>query len=121
MMPTPFMNPHHPSRHALNALVFTSLLLAAQVALHAEPVRATPADAFVDSTGVNIHLHYNDTIYGDFSKVKAALKEVGVRHVRDGLVDSTWQPYFERINELAAAGVRFTFITSVGRQAECLL
>lgn len=76
-------------------------------------MRATPADAFVDSIGVNIHLHYNDTIYGDFPKLKGALAEVGVRHVRDGLVDSEWQPYFERVNELAAAGIRFTFITDM--------
>lgn len=79
----------------------------------AAPVTATSADAFVDSIGVNIHLHYNDTIYGDFPKLKSALKEVGVRHVRDGLTDSTWQPYFERVNELAAEGIKFTFITSL--------
>ncbi len=79
----------------------------------AAPVAATPADAFVDSIGVNIHLHYDNTIYGDFPKVKSALAEVGVRHVRDGLVDSKWQPYFDRVNELAAAGIRFTFITSL--------
>ena len=79
----------------------------------AAPVAATPADAFVESIGVNIHLHYNDTIYGDFPKLKGALKEVGVRHVRDGLVDSKWQPYFDRVNELAAAGIKFTFITSL--------
>ena len=48
------------------ALAFTSLLLAAL--LRSEPVRATAADAFVDSIRVNIHLHYNDTIYGDFAK-----------------------------------------------------
>jgi len=105
-----FMNQPIPLRRAV-ALTFTSLLLAAP--LRSEPVRATPADAFVDSIGVNIHLHYNDTIYGDFPKVKAALAETGVRHVRDGLVDSGWQPYFDRVNELAAAGLRFTFITSL--------
>ena len=40
-------------------------------------MRATPADAFVDSIGVNIQLHYNDTIYGDFAKVRNALGEDG--------------------------------------------
>jgi len=107
------MNPHHPCRRAVTALAFSSLVIAMQLPLHAESVRATPADAFVDSIGVNIHLHYNDTIYGDFAKVKSAFAEVGVRHVRDGLVDSGWQPYFERVNELAAAGIRFTFITGL--------
>ncbi len=107
------------SRRSLPALAFTALLLVATLPLPAEAVRATPADALVDSIGVNIHLHYNDTMYGDFPKVKSALTEAGVRHVRDGLVDSDWQPFFERVNELAAAGIRFTFITSL--KHECIV
>ena len=79
----------------------------------ADPVTASAADAFVDSIGVNIHLHYNDTIYGDFQKVKGGLQNLGVRHVRDGLVDTGWQPYLDGHNELAAAGIRCTFIVSL--------
>lgn len=88
-----------------------ALVMSAQAV--AAPVTATAADGFVESIGVNIHLHYNDTIYGDFPKLKSALAEVGVRHVRDGLVDSTWQPYFNRVNELGAAGIKFTMITNL--------
>lgn len=77
------------------------------------PVAASEADRFVDRIGVNIHLHYHDTIYGDFAKVKSALLELGVRHVRDGLVDSQWPPYYDRNRELAAAGIRCTFITGL--------
>ena len=100
--------------HTATTAVLSSALVGWLLAsADAAPVSATPADAFVNSIGVNIHVHYNDTIYGDFPKLKSALKEVGVRHVRDGLVDSTWKPYFERVNELAATGIRFTFITSL--------
>lgn len=106
--PTPFRLAPSAVIACLAALAF---LLPAPAA--AASVAATSADAFVDSIGVNIHLHYDNTIYGEFSKVKAALAETGVRHVRDGLVDSKWPPYFERVNDLAAAGIRFTFITSL--------
>lgn len=76
-------------------------------------LQATRADDFVESLGVNIHLHYDNTIYRDFPKVKQALRALGVRHVRDGLVDSEWLPFYERHNELAAAGIRGTFITNL--------
>ena len=78
----------------------------------AEPQPATPADAFVDSLGVNVHLHYTDTVYWDFGKLKAALKELGVRHIRDGLVYNGRKEYYERHRELGAAGVRSTLIVS---------
>ncbi len=76
-------------------------------------VTATEADRFVDEIGVNVHLHYNDTVYGDFAKVKAALLDLGVRHVRDGLVYSGWKPYYDGNRELASAGNKCTFITSL--------
>jgi hypothetical protein len=72
-----------------------------------------PADRLVDSVGVNIHLHYNKTAYRDhFPLIKRRLLELGVRHVRDGLIDTTWRPYFDRHNELGEAGIKGTFITS---------
>ena len=103
----------HSARASLTAILSSALLGWLPAPASAAPVAATPADAFVDSIGVNIHLHYDNTIYGDFPRVKSALQEVGVRHVRDGLVDSKVEPYFERVNELAAAGIKFTFITSL--------
>ena len=47
------------------------------------------ADHFVDSVGVNVHLHYDGTPYRDqFDLIKSRLLELGVRHVRDGLIDT---------------------------------
>ncbi|MPZ18556.1 MAG: hypothetical protein GEV06_11675 [Luteitalea sp.] len=71
------------------------------------------ADRFVDAAGVNIHLHYDNTPYrSQFPLIKRRLIELGVRHVRDGLVDTTWQGYYDRLNELGAAGIKGTFVTS---------
>jgi hypothetical protein len=73
---------------------------------------ATPADArgFVDTIGVNTHLYYSDTIYNDFSMVKQRLGELGVRHVRDQFDPDRRQYFFDRVNNLAAAGIRSTLI-----------
>lgn len=74
---------------------------------------ARPADRLADSIGVNIHTHYNDTIYKEFDKLKTALQDMGIRHVRDGLVDSNWTPYYDRLNELGRAGIKTTIITGL--------
>jgi hypothetical protein len=73
---------------------------------------ADSADAFVDSAGVNVHLHYTDTSYGNFTAVEQALKNLGIRHIRDGLIDTAWTPYYDRLNELGRAGIKSTLVTS---------
>ena len=56
-------------------------------AAKAEPARS--ADAFVDFVGVNTHVGYADTTYGDYEGIlKPRLLELGVRHIRDGTFDS---------------------------------
>ena len=75
--------------------------------LDARPANA--AGAFVDSIGVNVHLTYLSTAYGNFAAVKAALTDLGVRHIRDGAcAGCKWM--YSRFHELAAAGIRATLI-----------
>lgn len=73
-------------------------------------VDARAADAFVDSIGVNVHLTYADTTYADYeSVIKPRLRELGVRHLRDGCQrDNT--TYYQRIRELGEVGMRFSLI-----------
>lgn len=77
-----------------------------------KPVSARPADAFVDSVGVNVHLHYYDTAYADFAgRVLPGLRELGVRHIRDGVcpVEDDTKP--GRLRTLfTELGVRATLI-----------
>jgi hypothetical protein len=73
-----------------------------------------PADAIVESVGVNVHLHHNDTLYYDnFPLVRSRLHELGVRHVRDGLIDTTWTEYYARHNQLGREGIGGTFIAAM--------
>jgi len=82
---------------------------------------AKSADAFVGTVGVNVHLHYTDTVYANFPAVESALKSLGVRHIRDGMVDTKWQPFYDRHNELGRAGIKADFITAPKLDASILL
>jgi len=68
-----------------------------------QPARSTAA--FRDSVGVNVHLNYFNSSYGQFGPVKDALADLGVRWVRDGLC-TTCRVQHGRLDALAAAGIR---------------
>jgi hypothetical protein len=72
--------------------------------LHVE--QASSAAAFVDSVGVQTHMSYLDTPYGDWSRVMAELNILGVRHIRDALPLNA--AYIKGHQQLAAAGIRCT-------------
>lgn len=69
--------------------------------------QARPAYSFLDSVGLNTHIRYYDTAYGNFPLIQQRLKELGVRHIRDGGSDPVW---IQRINELAQAGIKSTIV-----------
>ncbi len=102
---------------ALAALFVAFALLAAGAgsplagrAAAATATAAKPADSFVDSIGVNTHTAYDWTAYGSgFDLVKQRLSELGVRHIREVLVPEKPEQY-QRLNELAAIGIRSTLV-----------
>lgn len=98
------------------ALTLAALLLALPAARPSadspQAETAKSADSFVDSVGVNVHIHYNDTPYGDFDSLRRVLKDLGVRHIRDGVIDTTWQPFYDRLNELGRLGIKADLVTS---------
>lgn len=69
--------------------------------------QAQSAYSFVDSIGINTHLRYYDTSYGNYPLIKQRLLELGIRHIRDGGSDPTW---IQRTNELGALGIRSTIV-----------
>lgn len=79
--------------------------------------QAKSADSLINTIGVNTHLHYADTVYNRFDDlVKPKLVELGVRHVRDGAMTypgiSRESFFYQRVRQLADAGIQFNFITS---------
>ncbi len=67
-----------------------------------------------------MHLHYNNTSYNNFPAVRKALVDLGVRHIRDGLIDTAWTPYYDRLNALGQAGIKSILITSTKQSAALL-
>jgi hypothetical protein len=71
---------------------------------------AQSAFDFVNSIGVNTHLNYFDTGYGNFPFVERELKSIGILHLRDGVhlqnadYNST---LYGRWVQLGRSGVRF--------------
>ncbi len=95
-------------------LLFTSIMLTfsfyKQVVPHAHAAgeQAKSADSFVDSFGVNTHLNYTDTAYGQYdSLIKPKLQELGVRHIRDGGTSPT---FINQLKDLAGVGIRSDLI-----------
>ncbi len=91
-MPFNLPRPSSISHHTLVGIAsfFTALLCTN--AAHAAPVPAAQADAFVDQIGVNIHVKENGPYNAgtNNSVLTAALSNLGVRHVRDGLDIYNW-------------------------------
>jgi hypothetical protein len=95
-------------------------LLAASVIFILRPVEevlpsVSSAGSFVDSIGVNTHLGYFDTAYGNYPLIKEKLTALGVRHARDGAVltndPSHSQTIYGRYKDLnTSLGIEFDLI-----------
>ena len=93
--------------------------LAAAPAASASPVAPRSATAFYDSVGVLTHIVYYDTAYGDWPRIVARLRELGVRHIRDGIFANPtlqwhdWNDrYYSAVESAASQGMRFTFVVN---------
>ncbi|NAZ84568.1 hypothetical protein [Kineococcus indalonis] len=67
------------------------------------------AEGFVDSVGVGIHVAYLDTSYGQVDTV-ALLKDLGVKHVRDGLGSNDSVP-IATMKEIGQAGIGINWVS----------
>jgi hypothetical protein len=77
-------------------------------------VSAVPADQFLESVGVNTHLHFGDTVYANFPAVRARLRELGVRWIRDGMCGGC-TTYLDRLGVLAGDGIKTQLIFGAPR------
>jgi hypothetical protein len=82
---------------------------------HPNAGRTIRVSDFVESLGVNTHMHYTDGDYADFKAVLDNLRYLGMRHVRDG-VPNPDVPGWGALNYrfLAEAGFKFNLIASGG-------
>jgi hypothetical protein len=70
------------------------------------------ASTFWDTIGINVHMAYYQTAYGNVSLVLNDLAYIGVNNVRDNFIDWGFiQPAYQ---QLAANGIKIDFILPVG-------
>jgi hypothetical protein len=69
------------------------------------PVAARGVYEFASSVGVNVHTTYNNTPYGDHDRVAGALRRLGIRHIRDGLVADRDHDQYPFLRRLADEGI----------------
>jgi hypothetical protein len=97
------------SRRQLLALTAVLAALALAPAARGATTQARPADAVVESIGVNTHLGYTDTPYDDFAMVEQRLRELGIRYIREGV--SLERPdVYSRLRTLAGDGIHLDAI-----------
>ena len=78
------------------------------------------ASSFADSVGVNVHLAAQESAYGDLLRVRTAIKQLGVRHVRDALLNSNVEDYYTGLTLMARDGVHALLYTDVSQTAAML-
>ena len=109
------------SRRLAVAAALALVLVAAGVAVVAtrEPEPARPpvlrsveleAEDFLDSIGVVGHFQYADTAYGRATEAVARLRELGVRHLRDGM-PAPGQPLAAGLRAVRATGIGATLVS----------
>lgn len=72
-----------------------------------------PAWSFVQSIGINIHGHYTGTVYENHTLIEQRLKELGIKHIRDGLINTKWTPYYAFHERLGKAGIRGLYMVDL--------
>ncbi len=104
------------------ASLLLPLAMASSYAGAQQAEQPVPADTFVDSVGINVHLSYTRTLYfSNFPLIQQSLLALGVRHVRDGMVDfGPKSYYYDRHNALGRLGVHGEFTTSTTQTADLL-
>lgn len=99
-------------RALVGILVVSALATAAFGQMPMQSVKASAADTFVDSIGVNTHMLYQNTLYYTaWPQVFNDLQEMGVRHIRDGYFNVNWgPPYTTEHQQLAQSGIRTDYV-----------
>jgi hypothetical protein len=92
---------------AANDAALVTASAAAQTTSSSEAARR--AAGFVDFVGVNVHLGYYWTLYGDNTAVQNLLTGLGVRHIRDGMSPG-WTNLCSEFSQLASHGIHSDFI-----------
>jgi hypothetical protein len=96
------------ARAAASLATGICVLASATTVQASDPVRAIPANAFIDTLGVVTHVNYTDGAYINVRNVADNLAWLGIHHVRD-YTPGPSAP-FSSYAYLAQRGVKFNFL-----------
>ena len=96
---------------AVLVIIAVSAALLQQCRGQPAPIGTATATDFHNAVGVNLHLQYGDTPYGDLKRVEDALTFLDLQHVRDSAFRRGAEA-FGRYVALAQRGVHFDLIFS---------
>lgn len=111
------------SRVTAAILILVAVLLGSGILATRRTSRPRPpatVDALLQSIGVNVHLSYFDTSYGNFPLLRLRLEQLGLRHLRDGAC-SGCPTQQQEIAELGREGYRFDLLMGSPQQGEAKL
>jgi len=80
-----------------------------------------PASQFVDSIGINTHLHYGPLYTDDFPLVLRRLRELGVHHIRNGLQATKKPEFYDRVKAVNDAGIKVLWILKADQPSDLVL
>jgi hypothetical protein len=106
------------------SMLVVGIALAILLVMGCKPAQDVPArmsDDFVETIGVNTHLHFLDSAYDDrYPMVRAKLSDLGVRHARNGAILTSSSRlndlFYGRLRNLAALGIRFNMSVDPRRE-----
>lgn len=78
------------------------------IIIEAQGILAKPADAFVESIGVNTHWGSSNVYTKNYTTLKAKLGECGIRYLRDGAYA---QAYVRAMDLYQSLGIRTNMLT----------
>lgn len=88
------------TRVGLIAAVLAPATLYAQVR-----VQAHATERFIDSMGINVHMEYTTSSYGNYGLINERLRELGMRHIRDE-INNTTDPFVDELNTIGTLGYK---------------
>jgi hypothetical protein len=101
---------------SLRPAIALCLLLAGFAAPGAHAAKPRSASTLHDSVGVSTHIVYYSTAYGNWPLLVDRLRELGIRHLRDGTYanpEPQWrvwnEKYYRSVEYAADRGMRFLF------------
>lgn len=102
----------------LGSALLLLLLFISWSAFGEQPI---PASQFVDSIGVNTHLHYGPLYTDDFPLVLQRLRELGVHHIRNGLQATKKPEFYDRVKAVNDAGIKVLWILNADQPSDLAL